>query len=193
MFFDGCLTHPKKTVQLIIESGNDYLIALKANQGKLFEAVQLHFEQSQPSSITTQVEQCHGRHRERTVSVIAPPIQIDPAWVAVQRVVKVERRGTRSGKPFEETMFYLSSLQGDAEEFAQRIRDHWQIENNLHWVKDVVLGEDKAPLCAGYALTNFAIIRTFVVNLFRLNGFASITKGIRAVAHDIRRLFSFLQ
>ena len=184
---------PKKTVQLIIESDNDYLITLKANQGKLFEAVQRHFEQSPPLSVTTDVERSHGRHVERTVSVMSPPIQIDPAWVGVQRVVIVERRGTRSGKPFEETMFYLSSLQLEAKAFAQRIRDHWQIENNLHWVKDMVLGEDKAPLCTGHALTNFAIIRTLVVNLFRLNGFASITKGIRAVAHDIHQLFSFLQ
>jgi predicted transposase YbfD/YdcC len=184
---------PKKTLEQIIESDNDYLVTLKANQGKLFEAVQRHFEQSEPLSVTTEVERSRERHVERTISVLAPPRQIDPAWVGVQRVVKVERRGTRSGKPFEETMFYLSSLKGDAQEFAQRIRDHWQVENNLHWVKDVVLGEDKAPLCAGHALTNFAIIRTLVVNLFRLNGFASLTKGIRAVAHDIHQLFSFLQ
>lgn len=180
-------------MQLIIERGNDYLITLKANQGKLFEAVRLHFEHAQPLSVITQLEQSHGRYVERTVSVLPPPIQIDPAWVGLQRVVKVERSGTRSGKPFEETMFYLSSLQHDAQEFAQRIRDHWQVENNLHWVKDMVLGEDKAPLCAGHALTNFAIIRTIAVNLFRLNGFASITKGIRAVAHDIHQLFSFFQ
>lgn len=184
---------PKKTVKQIIDGGNDYLIALKANQGRLFEAVQLHFEQSPPLSVTTQVERTRERQIERTITVLAPPTRIDPAWVGLQRVVKVERRGTRSGKLFEETMFYLSSLQLDAKAFAQRIRDHWQVENNLHWVKDVVLGEDKAPLCAGHALTNFAIIRTLVVNLFRLNGFASVTKGIRAVAHDIHRLFSFLQ
>ncbi len=184
---------PKKTLQQIIESDNHYLVTLKANQGKLWKAVQLHFEQSEPISVTTEVEQTRARHVERTVTVLTPPAEIDPTWVGVQRVVKVERRGTRSGKRFEETLFYLSSLQLDAKAFAQSIRDHWQVENNLHWVKDVVLGEDKAPLCAGHALTNFAIIRTLVVNLFRLNGFASITKGIRAVAHDIHQLFSFLQ
>jgi predicted transposase YbfD/YdcC len=189
----GCVAHPKKTVQIVIERDNDDLIALKANQGKLFEAVQLHFEQSPPLSVTTEVERSHGRQLERTVSVMSPPTQIDPAWVGLQPVVKVERRGTRSGKPFEETMFDLSSLELEAKEFAQRIRDHWQVENNLHWVKDMVLGEDKAPLCAGHALTNFAIIGTLVVNLFRLNGFASITKGIRTVAHDIHQLFSSLQ
>ncbi|NJO39758.1 MAG: ISAs1 family transposase [Cyanobacteria bacterium RU_5_0] len=184
---------PKNTLEQIIESGNDYLVTLKAHQGKLFKAVQLHFEQSEAIRVTTEVEPTRDRHVERTVTVLAPPAKIDPAWVGGQRVIQVERRGTRSGKPFEETLFYLSSFKLDAPEFAQRIRDHWQVENNLHWVKDVVLGEDKAPLCAGHALTNFAIVRTIAVNLFRLNGFASITKGLRAVAHDIHQLFSFLQ
>jgi predicted transposase YbfD/YdcC len=184
---------PKKTVQQIVAGGNDYLIAVKANQGTLFSAMQAHFEQGSPLSVATQVERAHGRQMQRTVTVLMPPDTLDPAWVGVQRVVQVERKGTRSGKPFAETMFYFSSIAGDAPAFATRIRAHWQIENALHWVKDVVLGEDDAPLCAGHALTNFAIVRTIAVNLFRVNGFASITKGIRALAHDLHRLFSFLQ
>lgn len=176
-----------------MESGNDYLITLKANQGKLFEAVQVHFEQSHPIDVATQVERTRERQIERIITVLAPPTRIDPTWVGVQRVVKVERKGTRAGQPFEETMFYLSSLTLDADQFAQRIRDHWQVENNLHWVKDVVLAEDKSPLCSGHALTNFAIVRTIAVNLFRANGFVSITKGMRHLAHDVRQLFSFFQ
>lgn len=168
-------------------------MTLKANQGKLFKAVQTHFEHACALSMTTQVERTHGRHIQRRITVLPPPSGIDPEWVGLQRVVKVERQGTHAGKPFEETMFYLSSLTLNAQQFAQRIQDHWQVENKLHWVKDVVLGEDHAPLCAGHALTNFAIVRTMAVNLFRLNGFASITKAIRALAHDIHRLFSFFQ
>ena len=80
----------------------------------------------------------------------------------------VERKGTHCGKRFEETISYLSSLDLDANQFAHRIRDHGQVENQPHWIKDVVLGEDKAPLCAGHALTNFAIARTIAVNSFGL-------------------------
>jgi predicted transposase YbfD/YdcC len=184
---------PKKTVQQIISSDNDYLIAIKANQGNLFKLLQAHFEQADSVSVDTQVERTRQRHTQRIVTVFMPPVEVDPAWVGVQRVVKVERSGTRSGKPFNETMFYLSSLKADAREFAQRIRHHWHIENRLHWVKDVVLAEDNAPLCQGHALTNFAIVRTIAVNLFRANGFASVTKGIRQLAHDIHQLFSFFQ
>jgi predicted transposase YbfD/YdcC len=60
----------------------------------------------------------------------------------------------------EEKVFYISSLSENAAEFAQRIRAHWHVENRLHWVKDVVLKEDESPLCGGYALINFGILRT---------------------------------
>lgn len=184
---------PKKTVQQIIESGNDYLIAVKANQGKLFKLLQAHFEQAQALSVESQSERTRERQTQRRVTVSPAPVDIDPAWVGVQRVVKVDRNGARAQKPFSQTVFYISSLSLDAMGFAQRIRDHWHVENALHWVKDVVLAEDKAPLCDGHALTNFAIIRTIAVNVFRVNGFASITKGIRHLSHDIPRLFSFFQ
>lgn len=59
--------------------------------------------------------------------------------------------------------------------------------------KDVVLQEDKAPLCDDYAPANFAILRTLVVNLFPQHGYPCITKGLRHLAHDVRRLFSFFQ
>jgi predicted transposase YbfD/YdcC len=99
----------------------------------------------------------------------------------------------RAKKPFEETIFSISSLTLDATGFAQRIRTDWHIENRRHWPKDAVLKEDEAPFCDGRAPANFALARTIAVNLFRENGFASITKGIRHLAHDVHRLFSFFQ
>jgi predicted transposase YbfD/YdcC len=184
---------PKKTIEQIIDSNNDYVIAVKANQPKLFEHLHQQFEIQEPQSMESEVEQTRERRTQRTVSVLDTVSGIDPAWMGVQRFVRVERSGTRSGKPYAETMFYISSLTLDAKGFAQRIRQHWHIENRLHWPKDVVLQEDNAPLCDGYALVNFAIVRTIAVNLLRQAGFASITKGIRHVAHDIHRLFSFFQ
>ncbi|MBW4579073.1 MAG: hypothetical protein KME42_05790 [Tildeniella nuda ZEHNDER 1965/U140] len=73
------------------------------------------------------------------------------------------------------------------------MRQHWHIENRLHWVKDVVLKEDLAPLCDGNAPVNFALVRTMALNLFRQHGFDSITQGLRRLAHDIPTLFSFFQ
>ena len=183
----------KKTLQQIIESGNDYIVAVKANQPTLLNELKTQFEQMMPFSIDTQVEQTRDRQTQRTVSVLDTIERIDPRWVGVQRIIRVERSGTRANQPYDETIFYISSLAMDAADFAQRIRDHWHIENCLHWPKDVVLKEDDSPVCDGYALINFAIVRTVAVNLFRKAGFKSVTKGLRHLAHDIPQLFSFFQ
>lgn len=90
-------------------------------------------------------------------------------------------------------MFYITSLTLDATGFAQRIRQHWHIENRLHWVKDVVLQEELSPLWDGNAPANCAIVRTMSLNRFRHHGFDSITQALRRLAHDIPTLVSFLQ
>ena len=68
---------------------------------------------------------------------------------------------------------------------------HGHLEKRLHWVKDVVLQEELAPLCDGPAPVNFALVRTMALNLFRHHGLDSITQGLRRLAHDIPTLFSF--
>ena len=169
------LCTPKKTVEQIIASGNDYLITVKGNQPKFFAQLQTQFEQASTQRVDRQVEQTRDRQTQRTVSVLVPVAGIDPLWVGLQRVIRVERVGTRAKRPVTETMFSSSSLALDAAGFAQRIRQHWHLENRLHWVKDVVLKEDDSPLCDGNALVNFAIVRTIALNLFRHHGFDSIT------------------
>jgi len=167
------------------------------------------FEQAVEMNTDIQTDSSHGRQVQRSVSVLTPTEGIDPVWVGVQRIIKVEPTGIRERKPFEEKVFYISSVTENAAEFAQRIRAHCgcatvgspdhvgapsrHVENRLHWVKDVVLKEDESPLCGGHALINFGILRTIAMNVFRKEGFPSITNGIRSLAHDVDRLFSFLQ
>lgn len=166
---------------------------MKGNQGNLLKQLQTQFERYLPVSVEQQNERTRDRVTQRTVSVLDQLPAIDPQWVGIQRIIRVERVGTRGGKPYEEIMFYISSLRVNAAGFAERIRAHWQIENRLHWVKDRVLKEDETPVCDGNAPINFGIARTFCVNLFRMHGFDSITKGLRFLAHDVRKLFSFFQ
>lgn len=173
--------------------GNDYIITVKGNQPKLHQAIADAFEQHSPAYCCIDRDQSHGRDITRTVSVLPPPAELDPAWVGIHSVVKVERCGWRGQKPFSQTMFYITSLDLQAQALAERIRAHWHVENRLHWPKDAVLKEDSTPVCDGHAITNFAILRTIAINLFRANGFDSITQGIRMLAHDVRQLFSFLQ
>lgn len=118
---------------------------------------------------------------------------ISTDWVGLKSIVRVERVGTRAGKPYHETAYYISSLTLPASDFACGIRRHWGIENRLHWIKDVVFDEDSSQMIDGYAAANFSIIRSFVINLLRHNGFDSLTRAIRNCAHDIKLLFSFLK
>lgn len=141
----------------------------------MFNQIKSQFEQTPPSSVDCQTEQTRDRQIQRTVSVLDTIAGIDPQWLGVQRLIRVQRLGIRAQKPFEETVFYISSLTLDAVGFAAQIQQHWHIENRLHWTKDVVLQEDKAPLCDGYAPANFSIVRTIALNLFRQAGFDSIT------------------
>lgn len=159
----------------------------------MLKHIKSQFEQTPPSSVDCQTQRTRDRQTQRTVSVLDTIAGIDTTWVGVQRLIRVQRAGSRANKPFEQTVYYISSLSLDAVGFAAHIQQHWHIENRLHWTKDLVLQEDEAPLCDGYAPANFSIVRTIALNLFRQAGFDSITKGLRHLSHDVRRLFSFFQ
>ncbi len=108
-------------------------------------------------------------------------------------MIQVERIGFRSGKKYLQTNHYISSLVTKASTFADGIRQHWGIENRLHWVKDVVFGEDAAPFSNYNAATNWSTIRNIAINLARKGGYDSLTKAERFLAHDIDKLFLLLE
>ncbi|RCJ32158.1 transposase [Nostoc minutum NIES-26] len=183
----------KKTVKQIIDSGNDYVIAVKANQPHLYNQIQKNIKLSLPTTTNTTRERVSHRLTQRRVCVFNNLNHISSDWVGLKSVIRVERVGTRAGKPDQETAYYISSLTIPASDFAQGIRGHWGVENRLHWVKHVVFDEDSAQMVDGYAAANFSIIRSFVINLLPHNGFDSLTRAIRHCAHDIKLLFSFLE
>ena len=179
----------KKTVELIIESGNDYVIAVKANQTNLYKKIQTLTHQTTPSSIDRSFESSRDRKTHRLVSVFEDLSGISPDWIGLKRLIKVERTGTRNSLPYHQVAYYISSLTLKAGEFAKGIRAHWTIENQLHWVKDVVFTEDRSRIRTGYAPANLSIIRTIAINLVRLNGYTSITSAMRLLAHDLNAIF----
>jgi predicted transposase YbfD/YdcC len=67
-------------------------------------------------------------------------------WLGLRRFIRVQRQGTRQGKPYTQCSYYITSLATTAQQFAAGIRGHWGIENRLHWVKDVIFREDDCPL-----------------------------------------------
>jgi hypothetical protein len=106
----------KKTVEQIINSGNDYRIAVQANQPKLLEHLHQQFEQQVADSVDTKMEQTQNRQTQRTVSVLNPVDGIDPAWCRVNRTLLLRLsqpvQGIRPTFLSEETFHVLNRLRG---------------------------------------------------------------------------------
>lgn len=168
------------------------MIAVKANQKRLYEQVQLTTEQATPVSFDTITECRSDRVTTRTVSVFDDLTGISDDWIGLARLVKVERLGTRAGKPYHQIAYYISSLSLQAAQFAQGIRGHWGIENRLHWVKDVVFDEDNSRMRQGNAPANLSIIRTLAIAILRYNGYSSITTAVRMIGHNLEQIFRLI-
>ena len=183
----------KKTTKLIIEGGNDYVITVKGNQPQLLTQLKTIAEAQKPCEQFVDIEKTRGRTTCRIVQVFTDLRGIDIDWLGLKSLIQVERIGIRSGKKYLQTNYYISSLVSKATTFALGIRQHWQIENRLHWVKDVIFGEDAAPFSNYSAATNWSIIRNIAINLARKGGYDSLTKAERFLAHDIDKLFLLLE
>jgi predicted transposase YbfD/YdcC len=88
-----------------------------------------------------------------------------------------------------ETAYYISSIRSNkAAFFGNHIRNHWGIENRLHWVKDVCMNEDKSKTVKGMAAENIAILRNIVINIFRTNGYDSIKYAMEVCVNNPKEL-----
>jgi len=183
----------KKTTQLIVERGNDYVITVKGNQPRLFQQLQAASVENQPALRFTDVEKTRNRVTCRIISVFDDISKIDRDWSGVKSLVQVDRIGIRQRQPYQQTNYYISSLAASAAEFARLIRGHWGIENRLHWIKDVVFQEDTSPLSHHNAARNWSLLRNIVINIARQHGYDSLTKAERFLCHNIPQLFSLLE
>ena len=88
-------------------------------------------------------------------------------WCDFKTVALVESHVTINGKVTTEQRYFISSLPAHAKEIAQAIRSHWAIENSLHWVLDVTMGEDLSRVRKDHAPENMAMVRHIVLNLLQ--------------------------
>jgi predicted transposase YbfD/YdcC len=190
----------KKTLALIIDGGNDYIVTIKKNQLSLFLAAQKVVE-SEPArdSIKTS-ENLHGRSTTRSTTIYAISTELLPLWAGARHIIAFERTGRRwQGKKsrrrlikFHDHHYYLSSLNWSASQFSDAIRGHWLIENRLHWVKDVTLNEDNCIHRGGNAPANWAMLRQFLVSLARMNGTNTLPQALRLMANQLEKLSELL-
>ena len=177
----GCQVNIAKKIR---SKGADYLFALKGNQEKLNERVEEKFRDlSKPGPRTVKVDKCktvdenvHGRREARICRVITGKenknlgVNVLNKWPELSALIEVrsQRITLKTGEISEETRYYISSATEDAETFLNATRSHWEVENKLHWVLDVVFREDECPVQAGYSAENFSMLRQFALNLIKL-------------------------
>ncbi|NEQ87895.1 MAG: ISAs1 family transposase, partial [Moorea sp. SIO2I5] len=168
---------PKKTAQVILDSGNDYLGALKGNQSRLLSAVKANFQAQQT---VKQINKGHGRIEKRTVSISE---QLDgiPDFPGLSTLIRVEseRRIYRASliEVSHETRYYVASFIDTADAFAKRIRGYWGVENKVHYVRDVTQGEDASRIRTSPLVQIWALARNFALNLYRDNGFQNMAQA----------------
>ena len=163
----------------------DYVVVVKANQPDLLWAIQTLFADPPPGerfATTVQWDQ-HGDRSEvrRLWASTALTGYLD--WPGLQQVVMVERTCDRNGRQTREVRYAVTSL-GPAtgpDEVLRRVRQHWAIENRVHWVRDVTLGEDASHIRVGAAPQVMAALRNAVLGVLRQAGWTNIAAGLR---HD---------
>lgn len=168
------------------------MISVKANQKTLYQQLQAIAQHQRLLSVHLQTETTRTRQTTRIASVFPLPDSLKALWHGAQQGVEVVRSGTRKGQPYFERRYYITSWTQQADALQARIRAHWGIENPLHWVKDVVLGEDYSSIAARPAATLMALIRNVAITLFRRAGHASITTAIDHFSNDLHQLLPML-
>ncbi len=181
--------------------GGDYLLAVKGNQPSLHEAVQAVFDRACEADFIgfehdghEQIEDGHGRHEERYVTVVYDPDGLPPGWPDVAAVVLVGRERSVKGTNTSTAHYYITSSRATAEELGRLVRRHWSVENELHRVLDVAFGEDSNRTAAGHAGENLGLVRRVAASLLQQDpGRGSIKAKRLGAALDENYLMRALQ
>ncbi len=159
------------------EAGAHYLLAVKANQPTLRDEIERFFKDAEPRLLSrvADVDKGHGRIETRTVTVAR---EVD--WLGGDRrfpgelrlpdvaaIIRVESKAELKDRCRFETRYYVASAPLSAQAAAAAIRGHWGIENQLHWVLDVVFNEDQSRLRKRHGAANMAVVRHFAINQVR--------------------------
>jgi len=170
----------KKVVKTILEQGADYVLAVKGNQQMLHQDLKRLFADGHRQNWKNgQNDYCessdkdHGRTEIRQCFTLSDPQLLRTIgvsrkdWLGLKSIAQVTCRRTERGRTTSATRYYISSLAGNARQILKVVREHWQIENNLHWSLDVSFREDDSRVRIGHAQENLAAVRKLALTLLR--------------------------
>ena len=172
----GCQTAIAAQIQ---DQGGDYLLALKANHKKAYKAIKAHFHQEIEPNLAWRNDEhffdafddTHGRTVRRRLWTITDLTGLPELakWPGLQTVMVVEtiRMAHQHAPVTSDYRFYLASLVRSATTFVTMIRQHWDIENTLHWSLDVTFNEDRCRIRKDHAAENMVALRHVALNLLR--------------------------
>jgi predicted transposase YbfD/YdcC len=179
----GC---QKKIATAIVNKEADYILALKGNQGNLYQETVEFFENAQTKNFEgmeheshVTKEKGHGREEIREYRMVRD-IDWLPSkneWTKLNSIGMVIATRIIDNNITTDVRYYISSLKNGIQEFANGVRSHWGIENKLHWVLDVQLREDDSRIRKENAPENFSILRHVALNLLRQE--KSLKRGIK--------------
>lgn len=165
------------------------MIGVKKNQRRLLQQIEEVMKESrQISSCYAEMQLNRGRTELRQVKVSDCTDFISKDWVGVSQLICVHRVVRYKGQQSEEQAYFISSRKSNALLYAEGIRLHWQIENSLHYVKDVTWQEDASKIRTGNAPQNMSTLKNIAINILRTTEPLNMAQAIRFVAHDISLL-----
>lgn len=218
LFLADALHAQKDTATAILTAHADYLLVVKGNQKDLghdicFSLTQkdqgMHIVRGAKNVFFPETEEyCYEQNkRKRTVlttvrvttnSELISYIQEEHGWEGIQTIGMLTRTGTRTSKDgtnvlIDETIGIVSSRKLTAKQMAQLLRNHWCIENNLHWVKDFVFLEDRQTLRKGNAPQVMSFLRSMVISVYNLIKCESIATAIQNFDKNTTLHYQFLK
>ncbi len=169
----GC---QKDIAEKIIEKGGDYVLALKANQKNLHEEIKDYFDDAIENDFRdTKVyqfqttEKDHGRLESRQYYVtndIDDLFEVK-SWPGIKSIAMVLAQRKIDGEISQEKRYYICSCKDGYERIQRGIREHWSIENSLHWVLDVCFDEDQCRKRIKNSAANISTVRKIAVNMMK--------------------------
>jgi len=158
------------TARIIRSRGGHYVLAIKANRGRLFTAAKALFDKPpKPSPARQRSTIAHGRSEQRQAIVVAAPKFGQPYdFPDIQAVGRIDSWRALPGRAAKHKVrYFLASCPLPARKMLEIVRTHWSIENNLHWVLDVLFAEDACRTRKDHAPENLAAIRRIAINILQ--------------------------